>query len=1003
MSRRPSTRVGSALISTLLAIVVLTIIVTAFLQSMTTERRTAQSYLNNYRAKLAAQTAASAAIEIVRSTISQHPDSVTFWSPNGATGSDPLPVTSIYYYDSPAVLDPTTAPDPSFRPLVSGASTGTFPAEPSSVIPTANGTIDINTERFGTDGDLWIGEFPNTSQTFTANGSSQINVPWILLRETDATTGPISSRYAFWVEDESFRTNLRTSGTDLRGSDSSGSSPSEIPLQGVASAAKEVTSAPGIDPNIFSTGVLAVREAVGEVPTNSTINQEINADLSPLKALITTNSEGSELSRTGARRLDLNDSSIITTSTDPATIRRQLDVLIETIKSQAPDFGRRFLAQPSANPSDVQKTIYLNKVAANLRDYIDADHQPTIISANSGNVDIARPNTAIGTLNGTNPYWAIGKEAGPRLQETVLHIRQDPGMSGSGSQDSEWKIQIAYYLEFWNPTAKDITVQDLESSPGAGDAFVKILNQPGWEDAGDGRTVIQSTPSRDMTIDLSLFKNAQGEDLVFRAGETTVLTTDPNPETIVGPTGANLIKTRGEADAMFRVSGFHQTYSHQTNGKLSRNNKSSYGGNPTLQLLTRDGNATSPFNPGADYQTEVILGNNLGYFDSAIQPVPINPGILVDAFGSKSNQLFFHFRGGSLLGNTGLNGSNYAPNYYGDPLASLDGLRFTANTRFQNWRDTSRRQNQFDSGQASTLGKANSNTIVPDGWPEGTAKTLNSLANGGAPYTTADEPLDSIGELGNVIDPRKADLDTPGGGRTFRIGQPERTADRPLWDGKHASTTKHNAAFRLTDIFSTRSAISTAGLININGALRDGGATVRAALAGLAFANQDSALGSVRGGQAFSEDEVTQFISSLEKRLLNEDEDGESLGLRPPFFERGELSELRFFAEGTMGNSAQSDVRDRGREELFSRLVGLTTTRGTVFTVYAVGQALYPTQTPTSPPQVLSTATARVTFRLVPRFASTSNTFDPTSSDSISQRFSPPTDYDVQILSASYQ
>ena len=40
---------------------------------------------------------------------------------------------------------------------------------------------------------------------------------------------------------------------------------------------------------------------------------------------------------------------------------------------------------------------------------------------------------------------------------------------------------------------------------------------------------------------------------------------------------------------------------------------------------------------------------------------------------------------------------------------------------------------------------------------------------------------------------------------------------------------------------------------------------------------------------------------------------------------------------------------DRGREELFRRLVELTTTRGNIFTVYSVGQSLIP-QPGTTPP-----------------------------------------------------
>jgi len=53
---------GSALVTTLLVIVVLTVIVTAFLQSMSIEQRTARSYLNRYKAELAAEAGLATAI-----------------------------------------------------------------------------------------------------------------------------------------------------------------------------------------------------------------------------------------------------------------------------------------------------------------------------------------------------------------------------------------------------------------------------------------------------------------------------------------------------------------------------------------------------------------------------------------------------------------------------------------------------------------------------------------------------------------------------------------------------------------------------------------------------------------------------------------------------------------------------------------------------------------------------------------------------------------------------
>ena len=58
-------------------------------------------------------------------------------------------------------------------------------------------------------------------------------------------------------------------------------------------------------------------------------------------------------------------------------------------------------------------------------------------------------------------------------------------------------------------------------------------------------------------------------------------------------------------------------------------------------------------------------------------------------------------------------------------------------------------------------------------------------------------------------------------------------------------------------------------------------------------------------------------------------------------------------------------TNDRGREELFRRLVELTTTRGNIFTVYAVGQSLIPPQPGGTVPLVTSTSQpAKVTFRI---------------------------------------
>ena len=78
-------------------------------------------------------------------------------------------------------------------------------------------------------------------------------------------------------------------------------------------------------------------------------------------------------------------------STDPLEIRKQLDRIVKTIENCLPNFGQRFYrAGSNKNSLDVSsagspshRTIYLNKIAANIRDYIDSDSQPTIIDNNA--------------------------------------------------------------------------------------------------------------------------------------------------------------------------------------------------------------------------------------------------------------------------------------------------------------------------------------------------------------------------------------------------------------------------------------------------------------------------------------------------------------------------------------------------------------------------------------------------------------------------------------------
>ncbi len=1022
MTRPPAIRArsGSSLITTLLVVVVLTIIVTAFLQSMTLERQTARSYLNRYRAQLAAEAGANTAINLLKDLIEKNPDSVTSWDVNvSPDASHLLPTTTLYYFDPSPLTGAGTTPTLKFQPLVSGLdggaiTPGTPPPPPklsagNLVGPSsAQKWVNLNSEQLGFGEGPWVGEFPKDSPSQTANPDSRIEAPWVEIAIDDPEhpgQKKLVGRYAYWVEDESFRVNVNTSGSSPRGSGTLGETPAEIPLQGVARTADAA-----IDKDNYATQLVTTRGDLGDnFPTLPTINQALAIQPSAYQKtgfLLSTASRGSTLSRTGARRVNINK--LFDGNFD--AIGSEIGTFVAILRSQAPEFTKRFFANAPGND------IYLAKLAANIRDYIDKDSQPTIVLPDLEIQPRTKPEFALNhDGGGTNEVWAIGKENVPRLQETALRVKQSPGMTGKNTSNSPWEIKISTYLEFWNMGVEDIEVSSLDSQNGANDAFVKILNQPAWRDVGGSKeTLIEVDQSRDIEIPLRDFRDAAGSPLsVFKAGEVTVLTTDPNPESLVGA-GRDAWLTSTGLSKIYRADR-EQVYSDLTTGKtLKKNNAAFYGGFPTIELVTRQKEPTGPEQPAADTETEIILGNGAGLIESHPMALPINPGIYVDAFGSKSDNQYFHLRGGALLGNKSVvhGGSSGPatfikgpPYQFGDPRSNNEPLEpAPANTvsgkmaQFASWRSPAS-QSDHDRQHNSSLGLPNTPYINPaatgaDAWPEATSTLLQPLAAGGSPAYVRNGPLRSIGELGHIYDPRReSDPAAAGGGRSLRIGQSEGTGTNPVWDGSATSPSRNITAWRLTDIFTTRDeeAVDIAGLVNPNGVLRDGGLALKAALEGFAFAGDPVDTDTKLAGKPLPASDIDLVVKQAVDRLTT--------GGLVPFLERGELSELLVFQNGVLAGATMASVNDRGREEIFRRLVELTTTRGSVFTVYAIGQALR--QNPDGQTAVLSTVSRKVTFRLVPQFANPIAPINPSDPGSLAQRLEKPEKYNVEIISTN--
>ena len=387
---------GSALISSLLAVVVLTIIVTAFLQSMTTERRTSRSYLNRERARLAAESGTAVIMSRLQGLFEEFPDSATSWSHFPDTEG------TTFYYRSTQGSDglegatpPDTTADTFAIPLISGSSP-VLADELSQVAVFANNlesdtSVEINAGN-------WID---------SSSSASQMRAEWVEILENPtsprddtfnpdtrrATNGPIA-RYAFWVEDESFRLNVNVAGAEPRGGSSLGASPSEASIQAVTNDRVS---------NLKAEDIIAKRENMPQGRFNSPseilyAGSTTSEDRPLVEKHITTVSSSLNLSRSGAKRVNLNR--IISDSNDPAEIRPRLDRIIATISNPRamPDFGQRFyqfgFGANGLNGSSVTEkhsAIYLQKIAANIRDYIDTDYQPTVVLNINGNPSDSSP------------------------------------------------------------------------------------------------------------------------------------------------------------------------------------------------------------------------------------------------------------------------------------------------------------------------------------------------------------------------------------------------------------------------------------------------------------------------------------------------------------------------------------------------------------------------------------------------------------------------------------
>lgn len=1055
---------ASALVTTLLVITVLTIIVVAFMQSMSIERMTARSYANIEQARLAAEAGANYAEGLLQNLVSRYPDSATVWLTN--LGGANHQATVFYFRATPTnasgVLPPAALPSAFGNateirawPLISGITNSALSGNLTSLFPPDNlglGSVNLNRNKAMGSRSFDGSTNPPTVEAYWVpilHDPTKTNQP----DPAKPDFNPIISRYAFVVEDESFKANWNTANLSPTAAALVGTNFSEVALsqvlseQGLASRRNEITNA-----------AAQFRQLGGEAQkTDRALNQfaESGQDLEgELRWGASRHGSALNLSRGGVKRLNLNE--VVQDTFDPDVIRVQLDKMAQAITNSnaIPLFGQRLHRQPlnATQASVLNQTnlvattnaaAYVTKITANIRDYVDADIQPTVVSTN-GTVFIDQtPDTthvvghnSVGNNDSPNAYTAFGKEAGPKFMEVLWRIRLlsfDPPVRDvdATSTAANFDFTLDYYFQFWNPTTKDITAEDL--GPGA---FIEVSDQLGWDTAGG--TVIP--PGRPFRLPLTSFVDGNGNPLVFKAGAMTTLTTDDRPcVTFMQdvPGGANAVFRPNASTAANLVSGTNlnrvRRYQGQTFRTANDSDATTYWRsngyshipasrvralriNPNFQTSGRAGTSSS------DYSTKVLLGNSRGIIESfggvgITSSVSINndtgnrlspaPPTLEPTQAFSSSTQFFWVRGSSVRGNNG-SGSQRGDGRANAEAISIQKYRSggdedqfrTYQTKASN--DAAKGDTSF--GRHLILNFLTPTFPFPRGWEDYYA--LLQTANA-APSFIRDNKIETIGELGNVYDPARqvnpnlpattAPLQARGGGRSLFIGRPEQnTANNRsgLWDGNQTSSSRNWTAWRLVDVFDNRSELQLDGIINPNGLLRDSGASLRAMLKQIRL-NPRPIGEAPNASTALSDSEVALVIDSLRSRLQGGNSTYNA-NMIQPLWERGEISEISAFLPAThvLGNGTV--LLDRTLEQIANRLIGLIEPKGNTFTIYSIGEKV--DQMPNGALKSRGLSFLRRTIRFTPVFDPPLPASDGVEFPNMADRFRPPARYEITVL-----
>ena len=447
--RRPPTSRGFALVLTLLILCLLIIVVVSYLSSMSVELQTSGAFTAKVRAAQAAQAAVDSATAMLAESFRDFPDSATVWdaqqtinsgAPSGSNANvisgAPNEGTSLYLRAVPKT-GTTVVADPRYSgtssaandsqgnnpnnlacqtfvlPLISGVPNGqarlasskasiwTTPMNLSETDPAKQNWAELNVRRTSSDIQGVIGSPPGWTGTpggGAGKGPKPARAYWVNQTGSD---GRLVGRYAFWMEDNSFRANVNLIDNASQVRQESGPSsmvrvdnttqpldgsgnprsllPSDMFLLGILTAVDPTTASnnalplltvrntyPGSyfpEAHAFAHAVLKVPqyadiEADGTLTSAQKQAAEQTRYADQIGYVSTAQSGALNLTRHGTQRMNLD--AIVTpptTSADPSpplpktTIQGQIERIVRTIAFHLPNFGQRFYRTASDSSS----------------------------------------------------------------------------------------------------------------------------------------------------------------------------------------------------------------------------------------------------------------------------------------------------------------------------------------------------------------------------------------------------------------------------------------------------------------------------------------------------------------------------------------------------------------------------------------------------------------------------------------------------------------------------